>query len=178
MRSTKPISDLPDYHEYIYRAREFGDEQAFEVIFRAFPQRFSGFAKALVNCADTSEDLIQSVFLNMWVTRSPWNPEGEVKACLCKAVKRECLNVLRHKKVVEHARPLIHQEQQEDGQPGTPDILNQGELMSIIEEETLKLPKACRTIFQRIRDHGLTYREIADYLDISINTVNTQMGRA
>ena len=51
-------------------------------------------------------------------------------------------------------------------------------LMILLEEETMNLPAACRTIFLLSRDHGLTYREIADYLDISINTVNTQMGRA
>src|SRR5690625_5627950 len=103
MRSTKPISDLPDYHEYIYRVREVGDKKAFEVIFRAFHQRLYGFAKTLVNCSDTSEDIIQSVFLNIWVNRSTWNPEGEGKEYHLTSLKKECRNVLRHKKKIDQA---------------------------------------------------------------------------
>lgn len=178
MQSKKPLPDLSAINEYVYRVREYGDKRAFEVIFRTYYQRLHGFAKTFVNCSDTSEDIIQTVFLNIWINRTAWNPEGEVKTYLFKAVKNECLNVLRHKKVIEHARPLILQEQEESGESDAVDITSTGELVSIIEEETMKLPQACRRIFQLSRDHGLTYREIAEYLNISINTVNTQMGRA
>lgn len=178
MQLKEPLPDLSAINEYMYRVRENGDKRAFEVIFRTYYQRLHGFAKTFVNCSDTSEDVIQTVFLNIWINRAAWDPEGEVKTYLFKAVKNECLNVLRHKKVIEHTRPLILQEQEESGESEAVDMTSAGELVSIIEEETMKLPKACRRIFQLSRDHGLTYHEIAEYLGVSINTVNTQMGRA
>lgn len=178
MQSNESLPDLSAINDCVYRVREYGDKRAFEVIFRLFYPRLHGFATTFVHCSDTSEDIIQTVFLNIWINKTAWNPEGEVKTYLFKAVKNECLNVLRHNKVVENARPLILQEQEYSGEPAVSDMTKTSELVSIIEEETMKLPQSCRRIFQLSRDHGLTYREIAEYLNISINTVNTQMGRA
>ena len=52
------------------------------------------------------------------------------------------------------------------------------ELEQKIEEAIDELPKACRTIFLLNRKQGLKYKEIADKLNLSVNTVEVQMGRA
>jgi RNA polymerase sigma-70 factor (ECF subfamily) len=52
------------------------------------------------------------------------------------------------------------------------------ELAGLVERLVGELPEQRRLIFSLSRDHGLSYAEIAQALDISIKTVETQMGRA
>ena len=52
------------------------------------------------------------------------------------------------------------------------------ELTNIIQEAIEQLPERRKMIFLLSRDDGLTYQEIADVLDISVKTVETQIGRS
>jgi len=61
----------------------------------------------------------------------------------------------------------------------TPEVeLHRKELHKAITYAVNKLPEKCRLIFNLNRQEGMTYTDIADSLDISIKTVETQMGRA
>ena len=62
--------------------------------------------------------------------------------------------------------------------PSSVDLIVEGELTRSIERGIATLPKQCRLIFEMSRDHGLKHREIASTLNISVKTVETQMGRA
>src|SRR5690606_1167579 len=55
---------------------------------------------------------------------------------------------------------------------------NAKELERQIEKALNRLPEGCRTVFQLSRFEELKYREIADRLNISIKTVENQMGKA
>ncbi len=52
------------------------------------------------------------------------------------------------------------------------------EKMAVIQDGINSLPDRCQEIFRLSRESGMTYREIAEILDLSIKTVETQMGRA
>jgi RNA polymerase sigma-70 factor (ECF subfamily) len=52
------------------------------------------------------------------------------------------------------------------------------ELTHRAEESIAKLPKQCRLVYELSRDQGLKYKEIATILQVSVKTVETQMGRA
>jgi RNA polymerase sigma-70 factor (ECF subfamily) len=52
------------------------------------------------------------------------------------------------------------------------------ELETRLQHALEELPERCRTIFQLSRFEGLKYREIADLLDLSVKTVENQMGKA
>lgn len=61
----------------------------------------------------------------------------------------------------------------------TPDqALEQSEISDAVNNAVNSLPEKCREIFLMNRTDGLTYSEIAEVLNVSINTVKTQMGRA
>ena len=47
-----------------------------------------------------------------------------------------------------------------------------------MEQSVARLPKQCRLIYELSRDQGLKYKEIATILQVSVKTVETQMGRA
>ncbi|MCC5904930.1 MAG: RNA polymerase sigma-70 factor [Balneolaceae bacterium] len=169
--------------QWVRRVREEGDRKAFESLFRAYYKRLHGFAYSYTGQAEAAEDVVQSVFLRIWSNRESWDPPGTVKQYLFAAIRNEALNKLRHQKVADDAEDeVIHsfRELQDDEEPF---IIKQEsrdveELRKKIQAGIDQLPPKCRQIFLLNRRSGLTYIEIADYLGVSINTVNTQMGRA
>ena len=70
--------------------------------------------------------------------------------------------------------PLILVSENADGQQ----MLVLHELTHVMDQSIAKLPKQCRRIYEMSREEGLKYREIATILQVSVKTVETQMGRA
>ncbi len=58
------------------------------------------------------------------------------------------------------------------------DLLVLRELTTCMEQSIARLPKQCKLIYELSRDQGLKYKEIATILQVSVKTVETQMGRA
>ena len=164
--------------QWVRKVRENGDRDAFENIFRTYYIRLQGFAYSYVNQEETAEDIVQTIFLRIWTQRMNWNPPGTVKHYLFAAVRNEALNQLRHQKIVSEAQDDVLLQFREMKKEKAENLTETEALRLKIEEGIEQLPHRCRQIFLLNRRGGLTYTEIADYLGVSINTVNTQMGRA
>lgn len=165
--------------QWVRKVREDGDKVAFEKIFRTYYKQLTGYAYTFVRCGEHAEDIVQTVFLRIWSNKETWDPPGKVKPYLFAAVKNEALNEIRHKKIQndseEKLLELFTELKSNSYHEKDTDL---EELRETIQKEIDRLPLRCKEIFLLNRTSGLTYTEIADYLDISINTVNTQMGRA
>ena len=161
------------------KVRMEGDRDAFEKLFRTYYKRLHGFAYTYVRQVETAEDIIQTVFLKIWSDRDTWNPPGAVKSYLFTAVRNEALNVLRHSKIIAETEEDVIETFRELKQSADPyDRPASEEFHNQVQKGIEKLSPRCRQIYLLNRQSGLTYTEIADYLGVSINTVNTQMGRA
>ncbi|MDR8390915.1 RNA polymerase sigma-70 factor [Aliifodinibius sp. S!AR15-10] len=176
-----PVSEVRPLLEkqWVRQVREKSDRSAFKKIFLAYYKRLHGFAITYLGSMERAEDVVQSVFLNIWAQRESWDPPGKLRSYLFNAVKNEALNVVRHQKVVDDTEDDVARKFRELKESKlTSDDVEVEELRRDIEEGLEKLPPRCRQIFVLNRRSGLTYAEIAEVLDISIGTVNTQMGRA
>lgn len=182
LKSDKEPLISPEHMEekrWVRRVREEGDRQAFEKIFKAYYKRLHGFAYSYLMQSEIAEDVVQSVFLKIWSQREAWDPPGTVKQYLFAAVRNEALNKIRHQNVVDEAEDeVIHTFENFKEHTHSAEDFEIKELRAAIQKGIDELPPRCRQIFILNRRSGLTYKEIAEYLDISINTVNTQMGRA
>lgn len=164
---------------WVRQIREEGNREAFEKIFRTYYKRLHGFAYSYLLQAETAEDVVQSVFLKIWIQRESWDPPGTVKSYLFSAVRNEALNKIRHQKIVDETESdIVETIKDLKRQKLSDEDYNLKELQGEIHKGIKALPPRCRQIFILNRRSGLTYHEIAEHLDISINTVNTQMGRA
>ena len=165
--------------QWVRKVREKGDKDAFEKIFRAYYKRLHGFARSYVTSWEEAEDIVQSVFLKIWDQRSSWDPPGRVRHYLFTAVRNEALNTIRHQQVVKEKEGELGRifTELKTATPDSEDPETKA-LRKDIERGIDQLPPRCQQIFMLNRRSGLTYEEIADFLDISINTVGTQMGRA
>lgn len=166
-------------NQWVKMVREEGSRKAFEMIFRAYYKRLHGFAYSYVKRMEDAEDIVQTVLLRIWAQREDWSPPGTLKQYLFAAVRNEALNLLRHKQIVDKAeKDIIHEFRQPVNPVYSENEPESKELQQAIQKGINQLPEKCREIFMLSRRSGLTYSEIADVLDISVNTVGTQMGRA
>lgn len=153
------------------------DKTTFERLFR---EEFKGlvvFAIQYVKDYEAAREIVQEAFVNMWSRREQIDPSKAVKSYLVTSVKNRSLNYLRDNKkfdsnllILEDLYPLPVYQQS--------DHLVESELKEQITLAIKELPEKCREVFLLNRDEHLKYQEIADQLQISVKTVETQMSKA
>ncbi|MGA7837651.1 MAG: RNA polymerase sigma-70 factor [Ignavibacteriaceae bacterium] len=152
-----------------------GDVKIFEALFREYYYSLSRFTTSIVKSSSAAEDLVQDIFLKIWENRQTWNPQGTIKTYLYRASKNQALNYLKHLNVVnnwaEFSRNSFSSINPEDE-------FERKELLNSVNGAINQLPEKCKMIFLLHRHEDLSYREISEVLNISISTVETQMGRA
>ena len=152
------------------------DPEAFSSLFRSFYEPLYRFAMRFVREPQTAENLVQDVFVKLWEARKSMHIRSNVRAYLYTAVRNHVLNYLRREK---KRRPVeIHAGLTEEISPSPEDAFIQSETAELVRQAIEKLPDRCRLIYRMNRYDGLAYAEIAAILNISANTVKTQMRRA
>ena len=76
-----------------------GGEKAFRVLYDRYVIALRYFAAKYVTDEDVIEDVVQDAFVALWEKRMEFRVENAVKAYLYKAVRHDCLNLLRHRQV-------------------------------------------------------------------------------
>src|SRR5688572_32952778 len=172
-RAAMPAGDA----ELVRRIRA-GDERALEAVFKAHYAGMASFVQRFVRSPDLAEELVQDVFLKLWSKREQLAEIETFRTYLFRAARNTALNYLRRAKLERRWR----EEQGTDDDPPTSFAADEEtveqELAVAVQEAINRLPPRCREIFLLSRDGGLTYAEIARSLEISVKTVETQMGRA
>ena len=123
---------------------------------------------------DTSRSIVQEVFINLWVKREKIEVAVTLKAYLYSMVKNRCIDYLRKEKVTAEISPSVESLKQIPFH----DLVEEAELNDCINKAINLLPEKCREVFMLCRFEGLKYYEIAQKLNISLKTVEMQMGIA
>jgi len=153
-----------------------GDESTFESVYKHFLRPLHVYAIAIMKDEDRAEGMVQNVFLKLWDKKERLSFSGSLQAYLYGAVYHECLNYLRHEKVkIKHQQHVVYTMGNNGEENGNMELMDLREKLAVALNE---LPEKCRTIFQLSRFEELKYQEIADRLQISIKTVEAQMGKA
>ncbi|PXX97778.1 RNA polymerase sigma-70 factor [Marinifilum breve] len=152
-----------------------GSQSAFKSLYDKYYEALFLFGQKYVTNSEVVEDLVQESFIKVWEKKSSFYHEAPLKAFLYKTVRNSCLNYLDHQKV----------ERNYEAQTKTDVLCEDYFLNNVIEEEVNriiadtvgKLPESARAIYL-LSLRGLKNAEIAEDLNISINTVKTQKQRA
>lgn len=153
------------------------DKQAFEALFRSFFPSLVLFAQKYVPDQDTAKEIVHTVFLNLWEKRQQVDTGSPMKSYLFTSVHNRCLNYIRDQKKFDKDETRFQKFDSTEFSDGA-DRLEEQELEQRIYDALQALPEKCRAIFMLNRFDGLKYAEIAEKLNISVKTVETQMSRA
>lgn len=123
---------------------------------------------------EEAENVVAEVFYKIWKNRATLRINTSARAYLYTAVRNQALDMLRRAKSgpppPEYAPATYVRSPEED--------LIGSELQDQIQAAISRLPEQRQLIFRLNREEGLKYREIAQRLNISIKTVETQMSRS
>ena len=152
-----------------------GDEKAFEKLFRFYYRPLCVFASRILQDEDEAEELVQDFFVKFWEKRTQIQIETSLKSYLFRSTKNLCLNRLKHEQIkIQHAKKVVADSEEKDFDGQFIEV----DLQKDIENSIAELPEKRREIFRLSREEGLKYREIAERLNISVKTVEAQMGLA
>jgi RNA polymerase sigma-70 factor (ECF subfamily) len=153
------------------------DSSAFEEVFKTYFKNLHAYACTILKDEADAEEAVQQVFFKLWERAEHLSLSGSVAAYLYRAVHNQCLNQLKHQKVKANHQLHVAYSMKNESVNGPAKMISK-ELEQKIREALNELPEQCRTVFQLSRFEEMKYREIADQLDISIKTVENQMGKA
>jgi RNA polymerase sigma-70 factor (ECF subfamily) len=149
-------------------------ESAFDELFRTYFQNLTWFAMKMVKDRETAEEVVQDLFVNFWEKRHELDLKVSIKAYLYRAVYNNSIHASRREKLHDKNELTLANELVEDFD----NVLETSELETRIFGLIEQLPTECQRIFKLSRFEELKYKEIAEQLQISIKTVETQMSRA
>jgi RNA polymerase sigma-70 factor, ECF subfamily len=151
--------------------------QAFSEIFSYYHRRIYNFCLRLLPSTEDAEDAVQKVFIALWEQRNQIDENQSLTSYI--------YAIARYTAYHDFKRRTYHQAVFEQLENSTSGIQNSdkdeilyNELTNILNSIIDSLPLKRRMIFRLSRFYNLTYREIAHKLNISENTVDTQIRRA
>ena len=147
-----------------------GSEKAYQKIFNKLYPVLCSFAEKYLNDSDEAEDVTQEVFIELWNQKEKFISINQIKNFLYLSIKNKCLNIIKHNKVrlnYINDYNIIEKEDYYEEQ------IIRSEINLYIKNAIFSLSKQKREIII-LSMKGFKNNEIAEELNISINTVKLQ----
>ena len=154
------------------------EETRFEDIYLSYFSKMKYFAKEYVISEEDAENIVQDVFVELWENKEMLNMHMNLIAYLFTTIKNKCLNHLRHKLVVQETASKLQEEYTislrmnlDSLEAFDNNLFSDQDIEKIISRALDTLSEKCRTIFIMSKIEGKKQKEIAQELNISINTI-------
>ncbi|TYB78169.1 RNA polymerase sigma-70 factor [Bizionia saleffrena] len=149
-----------------------GNTLAFKQLFDKHYRPLCVYAINFTNSKDTAEEIVQIVFVDFWNKRDIINVHTSLKSYLYKMAYHQFLMSLRKKnKETTVLEELKYKLLQDNNSPTAQELEHKyTRLQSIIND----LPERCQDVL-KLKMEGLKYKEIAETLNLSVKTVESQM---
>lgn len=150
---------------------------AFDVLYKKYSNRVYKFGHSILKSQEESENLMQDVFLNLWENRHKVEKDSSVKSYVFTITYNSAISIIRKKaresEFVEYLKTL-----QEINEDPVNIELEYNELADKLDEIIRELPQRQKEVYLLHKVEGLKYSEIAERLNISLNTIENHMSRA
>jgi RNA polymerase sigma-70 factor (ECF subfamily) len=151
--------------------------KVYEALFRRYYEPLCRYAQSILHEHDEAEDIVQKTFCDLWDKREKMEIHTSIKSYLYRMVHNACLNKIKQIQMQSEHHQHIAYSATAAGN-NTEHSMTHKELSHQIELAIAALPERCREVFLLNRMQHLSYMEIAQKLQISPNTVETQIVKA
>jgi RNA polymerase sigma-70 factor (ECF subfamily) len=158
---------------------EIKNKTAFEKLFLQFHERLVLYAMKFVDHREQANDLVQEVFLKLWEKKDSLSINISIQSYLFRSVYNNCVNFLEHKRTRQDYQKSARDEIKAlelDYYNGEASIL-QMELRDAIHDAIRQLPDEYSEVIRMSRLEGYKTKEIAEYLELPVRTVETRIYR-
>ncbi|MFD0751823.1 RNA polymerase sigma-70 factor [Mucilaginibacter calamicampi] len=154
------------------------DVKAFEAFYYLLYDALVRFSMMYIHQREEAEEIVTDVFVKSWMNRSNMQHVERPDTYFFVAVKNQSLNHLKKFSSI-HIVPVEDSKEVDLIDTADPQVqLEKKELHFHLDQSIDTLPQQCRIIFKLIKEDGLKYKEVAEILNISPRTVQTQLFRA
>jgi len=154
---------------------EDGDIQAFDTVFMGYYPKLVAYARQFVNAED-SEEIVQDLMLWLWNNRENLYLESSLKNYLFVSVRNRCLTLINRQK---HQQLIFNSiRERADYEQSSFDFYSEKELRDKVESALSRLPESYREAFVMNRYQNMTYKQIAEQLNVSSKTVDYRIQQA
>ncbi len=160
-----------------------GNERAFNLLVAKYHNSLILYAQTISNCRMEAEEIVNDVFLKFWSSKDKINHYLSVKYYLKVSVRNRAIDLIRKNKkykkyVVQQTNEELSMLRYQNSNQNALDEICSSEVCNTIECVVNKIPPKAKQIFLMSRNEGMRYKEIAEKLNISVKTVETQMTRS
>ncbi len=172
---------MDDNGKHLTAGLRRGKEEAFAYVFRMYYSPLLNYAGRILKDVEAANDVVQECFCRLYERRRELRKELQVRPYLYKSVYNACMDAIKHQKVESN---YINQElldfyfSKVVETPEAEQALLDEDLKGAIQAAINKLPERCREIFVLSKVDGLSNKQIAEQLNISMKTVEVQMTTA
>jgi len=165
--------------------RDSCEGMGFEEVYVSYYARLRRFACNYVISQQDAEDIVHDVFVSLWENWDTLQTHSNLFAFLFLSIRNRCIDFLRRKSLASKAEGLLAEEyhlamkanlNSLEALQHTP--LSVSEVEQILSRALDALPERCREIFKKSRLEGKKQADIAREMNISVNTVESQMAIA
>lgn len=151
-----------------------GDDTAFSEIYKRYWKEMYHNACKIMQDEDVAQDIVQEVFISLWNRRAELNVQ-HVKSYMLQSSRFAVLKAIRNQKTDEQFYTRLRQITTEliDEQP-----LLFKEQQIILDQLISELPDDCQETFRMSREEQLTYKQIAQKLDVSEKTIEKRITKS
>jgi RNA polymerase sigma-70 factor (ECF subfamily) len=155
-----------------------GSQKAFEDLYRLFFTRLFNFSMLYVHKKEVAEEIVNDIMMKVWNKKQELSAILNLETYLFVAARNHSLNYLSQFSPYHIAvEPESSQGQLIDVNDPSKE-LEWKEVYFRLNQAIDELPEQCRTVFKLIKEEGFRYKQVAEILNISPRTVETQLFRA
>ena len=155
------------------------NQSAFADLYNRFKKRLTIFSHSLIHSREIAEEVVEDVFISIWINRQKMPSIQNLPVYLYVSTKNKSLNALAKKANDLITDPFDNLEIEISSKSLNPhELLVSAEMINRMNAAIETLPPRCKMIFKLVREDGLKYKDVAEILNISVNTIDTQMAIA
>ncbi|MBW3469571.1 RNA polymerase sigma-70 factor [Arthrospiribacter ruber] len=151
--------------------------KGFENAYRQYASKVYAVCRSQIKSREIAEEIVQDIFRSLWERRNKIDLREPLEHYLIRSAKLKVIDYFRQKQRDQKHLACAMQEYCLS-ENCTEDTLAFNELHQQISELVDMLPCHCREVYKLSREEGLSNKEIAERLDISLKTVEYHMGKA
>ncbi len=147
-------------------------------LFKAHYDELCRYAFSILKDQDVAEDTVQQLFIKLWEKRDAMGEIDNIRSYLFRSTFNMSLNEQKKmQRMPKSDEEAVRKSSLQSGNLAS-SLLAENELQARVDSAMMELPEKCREVFRLSRFEQLSYKEIAEELEISTKTVENQMGKA
>ncbi|MFC5410447.1 RNA polymerase sigma-70 factor [Larkinella bovis] len=153
------------------------DPTAFRRVYDRYVQRVYHFSLSFLKSPETAQQMVRDVFTYLWERRSTLDEDTPLNVYLFTMTYRLMLTTFRERHSLCQPQEILQRLTTQSGTDTEEEVLYQ-ELELIYQQAVAQLPPRRREIYLLSRHEGYTSQQIADRMNLSIQTIDDHLDRA